>query len=31
MIKQHAQLSFETPSHDYREALAYVNSGWSGI
>ena len=31
MIKQLAQLSFEIPSHDYRrEALAYINSGWSG-
>jgi len=31
MIKQNAQLSFEIPSHDYREALAYTtNSGRSG-
>ena len=31
MNKQLAQLSFEIPSHDYREALAYTsNSGSSG-
>jgi hypothetical protein len=24
MNKQNAQLSFEIPSHDYREALAYI-------
>jgi hypothetical protein len=31
MNKQLAQLSFEIPSHDYREALAYtLNSGSSG-
>jgi len=31
MIKQNAQLSFEIPSDDYREALAYTSfSGSSG-